>query len=271
MATVLRAEEGATAGDRLELAIFGEVHAFRYCPPGTFLMGSPEDEEEHLYDETLHEVTLTHGYWLGETPVTQKEWTAVMGKNPSYFTGDDLPVEQVSWNDCQEFFKQIQESAPLCYRFDFQTEAQWEYACRAGTTTPYSFGIRCSGVECNCDGRRPYGYGDTRKRFEQVYLEMTTPVRSYPPNPWGFYDMHGNVWEWCADWYDKDYYDADDVQTDPTGPSSGSSRVFRGGGWNGRARYCRSVSRSSYIPTYRNYNIGFRACLVPSGKYGKSG
>ena len=271
MATVLRPEEGTTAGDRLELEIFGEVHAFRYCPPGTFLMGSPEDEEGRDDDETQHEVTLTRGYWLGETPVTQKQWTAVMGDNPSWFKGDDLPVELVGWNDCQEFFKKIQESAPLCYRFDFPTEAQWEYACRAGTTTPFSFGSCCSGVECNCDGTEPYGYGDTRKRFEQIYLGMTTPVRSYSPNPWGIYDVHGNVDEWCADWYDEDYYDADAAKTDPTGPSSGSSRVGRGGCWDIEALHCRSASRNYSVPGYRDDSSGFRACLVPSGKYGKSG
>ena len=266
MATVLRPEEGKTAGDRLELEIFGELHAFRYCPPGTFLMGSPEDEmvsidgeEEHLDNETQHEVTLTRGFWLGETPVTQKQWTAVMGENPSYFKGDDLPVETVSWNDCQEFFEKIQESAPSCYRFDFPTEAQWEYACRAGTTTPYSFGIRCSGVECNCNGNYPYGYDHTRKRFEQVYLGMTAPVGSYPPNPWGFYDMHGNVCEWCTDWYGA--YPTQSV-TDPTGSSSGSYRVARGGSWYHDASFCRSAYRTCHDPTTRFNHLGFRACLV---------
>ena len=262
MATVLRPEEGKTAGDRLELEIFGELHAFRYCPPGTFLMGSPKDEEKRDRDEIQHKVTLTRGYWLGETPVTQKQWTAVMGENPSWFKGDDLPVEMVTWYDCQEFFEKIQESAPLGYRFDFPTEAQWEYACRAGTTTPFSFGGRCSGVECNCDGTRPYGYGETRKRFELVYLEMTTPVMSYPANPWGFYDMHGNVWEWCADWYDKDYYYADEAQTDPTGPESGSNRVNRGGGWYASAGHCRSSDRNDNAPRNRYDDFGFRACLV---------
>ena len=182
--SVLRPEEGITAGDRLELEIFGEIHAFRYCPPGTFLMGSPEDEEgcgwfnfgeERVYYEPQHEVRLTHGFWLGETFVTQKQWTAAqtenpnhLRENPSHFKGDDLPVELVHWHECQCFFDIINESTPRGYYFTFPTEAQWEYACRAGTTSPFSFGSRCSGIECNCDGRCSYGYGATCKRFEQV-------------------------------------------------------------------------------------------------------
>ena len=270
MATVLRPEEGKTAGDRLELEIFGEIHAFRYCPPGTFLMGSPEDEEGRCGDENQHEVTLTRGFWLGETPVTQRQWETVMGENPSFFYGDDLPVEWVSWYDCERFFEIINERAPTGYCFTFPTEAQWEYACRAGTSTPFSFGNRCSGIECNCDGNFPYGYGDTRKRIEQVYLEKTTPVRSYPANPWGFYDMHGNVWEWCADWYDGGFYNTDDAKTDPAGPprddAYGVFRVFRGGSWRGNALVCRSAFRRNYELSEQDSNFGFRTCLVSSGK-----
>ncbi len=167
---------------------------FAWRPPGTFLMGSPPSEPQRWDDEQQHRVTLSKGFWLGVTPVTQAQWQAVMGSNPSHFQGDDRPVEEVSWDDCQEFCKRLAERDGQRYRLP--TEAEWEYACRAGTTTPFHFGATLSTEQANYDGNYTYGEGKKGK-----YREETTPVGSFPANAWGLHDMHGNVWEWCQDWY----------------------------------------------------------------------
>ena len=170
-----------------------------------------------------------------------------MGNNPSSFKGDDLPVENISWNDCQEFCRKCTQ---LGLSVQLPMEAQWEYACRAGSTTAYSWGNSLNGDMANCDGNYPYG---TKTRGNN--LEKTAPVASYMPNAWGLYDMHGNVWEWCQDW--KADYPSGSV-TDPTGPSSGSYRVNRGGGWSSLAGNCRSAGRNDYVPGYRLDCFGFR-------------
>ncbi len=159
-------------------------------------MGGPESETGRFdFEDPQHEVTLTEGFWLLEKEVTQKMWQSVMGTNPSKFKdGDDYPVENVSWNDCQEFIGKLQASAPVRWKFAFPTEAQWEYACRAGTQTPYFWGDALNGDRANCAGGNPYG---TEQRGK--YLGKTINVMSYEPNAWGLYDMHGNVWEWCAE------------------------------------------------------------------------
>ncbi|MBQ8285782.1 MAG: formylglycine-generating enzyme family protein [Thermoguttaceae bacterium] len=244
------------AGTRKTLWGDGVEYAFRYCPAGTFMMGSPTSESGRDDDETQREVKLTRGFWMLETEVTQEMWKSVMGSNPSKFDSNSLyPVEKVSWADAQDFIAKLNALgvAPEGFAFRLPTEAEWEYACRAGTTTPYFWGSRLNGDKANCDGRYPYGTSTTGE-----YLDRTTAVGSYDANAWGLYDMHGNVWEWCADWYGA--YGSGS-QTDPTGPKSGSLRVLRGGSWYLDAEYSRSACRGYCGPTYRfNYN-GFRLVL----------
>lgn len=221
-----------------------------YCAPGSFMMGSSEDEEDHFDDETQHKVTLTRGFWLGKYPVMQAQWESVMGDNPSYFEGDANPVDYVSWDDCKEFIKKINSRFNFTARFP--TEAEWEYACRAGTTTMYHWGNALNGDRANCNGNFPCGTSVTG-----CYLQKTTPVGSYDANPWGFYDMHGNVLEWCADWYGSYLTKA---VTDPEGPASGVGRVLRGGSWFNIASSCCSAYRYSRDPDDRISLYGFRLC-----------
>ena len=233
-------------GKRMELKINDVEYAFRWCPAGAFMMGSPRDEANRRDDETLHRVTLTQGFWMLETEVTQMMWASVMGNNPSKFKGDlqKLPVEQVSWNDCQEYVKKLNEMnvAPAGFKFSLPTEAQWEYACRAGTTTAYHFGDTLTQQQANFDGNQ------------------TKDVGSYPANAWGLKDMHGNVWEWVQDVY-GDYPGG--AVTDPTGADRGSSRVIRGGWWDNRTVNFRSASRrSNHNPTFRFRDLGLRLSLV---------
>ena len=183
-----------------------------------------------------------------ETEVTQKQWKAVMSDKQCSFRGDDLPVENVSWNDCQEFCKECKR---LGLSVQLPTEAQWEYACRAGSTTAYFWGNALNGDKANCNGNYPCGTTTKGK-----YLGKTTPVGSYEANAWGLYDMHGNVGEWCQDWDSEDYPIGS--VTDPTGPSTGSYRVKRGGDWGDPAEYCRSASRGGDWPEDRNCYWGFR-------------
>jgi uncharacterized protein (TIGR02996 family) len=167
---------------------------FAWCPPGTFLMGSPADEAERSDDEMQHRVTLTKGFWLGAAPVTQKQWQVVMGSNPSRFKGKDRPAEKLSWEDCQAFCSRLKEHTDKTFRLP--TEAEWEYACRAGTTTPFSFGGTITPEQVNYDGNNPYGGAP-----QGVSRSNTTAVGTFPANAWGLYDLHGNVMEWC---YDRD-------------------------------------------------------------------
>ena len=173
----------------------------------------------------------------------------MMGENPSRFKGGGNPVETVSWEDCQRFIDKV--NARLNCGVRLPTEAEWEYACRAGTTTAYHWGNALNGDKANCDGNYPCG--TTQKGR---YIERTSPVGSYNANPWGFYDMHGNVYEWCSDWHDRYGGNA----TDPQGPASGVRRVLRGGSWNYRARYCRSAYRIWNLPSFRSDFCGFRLC-----------
>ncbi len=243
--------EALKAGDVKTISLPGGVEMrMRWCPPGTFTMGSPKSEEGRGHNETLHQVTLTKGFWLGETSVTQRQWTSVMGDNPSTWRGDNLPVETISWDDCQSFIQKV--NARLDGAARLPTEAEWEYACRAGTATAYFWGYALNGDRANCDGNYPYG-----TKQKGPYVGKPTPGGTYGANAWGFLDMHGNVWEWCEDWYD-DY--CGDV-ADPTGPDSGSDKVLRGGGWSSSARNCRSAHRGCLDPGNRNFIFGFRlAC-----------
>ena len=226
-----------------------------WCPPGTFMMGSPESEAERSDDETQHQVTLSKGFWMGKYEVTQEQWKQVTENNPSSFKGDPrLPVETVSWEDCQKFIEKL-NSRMRGGGFGLPTEAQWEYACRAGTTTPFHFGQTISTEQANYDGN--YTYGNGRKG---VYRKKTTVVGSFPSNAWGLYDMHRNVWEWCSDGYGV--YPSGAV-ADPSGASSGKGRVLRGGSWFYNPRYCRSAYRDYSPPGNRSTSYGFRLLRTP--------
>ena len=238
---------GTEAGERRTVSINGVVFAFRWCPSGTFIMGSPTSEEDPSINETRHRVTLTKGFWMMETEVTQIQWQAVMGTNPSKFKGDDLPVESVSWSDCQDF---CEECTRLGLPAQLPTEAQWEYACRAGSTKAFFWGNALNGDNANCNGKYPFG-----TTIKGRFLEKTMSVGSYQSNAWGLYDMHGNVGEWCRDWFGD--YPSKSV-TDPTGPKSGSTRVTRGGSWDLEAWNCRSASRHATSPRNWYHNLGFR-------------
>ena len=244
-----REEGGLKAGTATTITLPGGVKMeMIYCPPGEFLMGSPTTEEGRGNGEIQHRVRLTKGFWLGKYPVTQGQWKSVMGNNPSEFTGDDsLPVERVSWNDCKEFIAKVNASLGCGARLP--TEAEWEYACRAGTTSAYFWGNALNGDKANCIGYNPCG-----TKTMGPSLRKTTPVGRYAPNPWGFYDMHGNVWECCADLYG----DYSGVTVDPTGPSLSFSRVVRGGSWCSHARDCRSASRGGKYPGEHSSCSGFR-------------
>ena len=223
----------------------------RWIEPGSFLMGSPEDERKRIAGrERQHEVTLSRGYWIGVTEVTQALWTEVTGKNPSKFKGPDRPVENVSWNDAQEFIGKLNIRVPGL-EVRLPTEAEWERACRAGTTTPFSFGANITTDQVNYNGNRPYPGGR-----RGTYRRHTVPVASLLPNPWGLYEIHGNVWEWCADWYSEDYPTG--PVTDPPGPAEGSYRVRRGGSWVSDAKNVRSAYRIRTPPSKRRPNYGFR-------------
>jgi len=229
-----------------------------YCPPGEFMMGSPVTEEGRDDDEDQHHVRLTKGFWLGRCPVTQGQWQSVMGSNPSKFTGDKfLPVDSVSWDDCREFIGKVADEVRLQMDGEarFPTEAEWEYACRAGTTTAYSWGGRLNGDKANCNGNYPYGMKEIGANYKR-----TTPVGCYGENAWGLYDLHGNVWEWCADCYGEYRWDA----VDPMGAVSGSARVLRGGSWCSHAQECRSACRSKGRADRARDRYGFRLCCSAS-------
>jgi formylglycine-generating enzyme required for sulfatase activity len=235
-----------------DLEIKGVTQRFRWIVPGTFLMGSPKDETERSDDETQHPVTLTQGYWMADKACTQALWRAVMGENPAYFKDNvNNPVEQVSWNDVQEFIIRLNNLVPEL-EARLPTEAQWEYACRAGTTTPFSFGENITPEQVNYDGNYPYANGE-----KGLSRGKTIPVKSLPPNPWGLYEMHGNVWEWCYDWYGD--YPSEPV-VDPVEPSTGATRVLRGGSGGSIGGGVHSASRHGGGPGYRG-SIGFRLSL----------
>jgi formylglycine-generating enzyme required for sulfatase activity len=225
---------------------------FVWIPPGSFMMGSPKEEKERRDDETQHKVTLTKGFYMGVFIVTQEQWQAIMGNNPSNFKGEkNLPVEQVSWEDCQEFIKKVRDMDKKPYRLP--SEAEWEYACRAGTKTPFWFGDTISTDQANYNGNFTLGNGKKGK-----HREKTTPVGSFPANAWGLCDMQGNVWQWCQDCY-GDYPQIGMV--DPQGPAVGKYRVMRGGAWLYHPLCCRSAFRSCFEPSVRDSTSSFRLCF----------
>lgn len=259
--TSLQAADAVASNVRVPPAA---VPGMVWCPPGTVTMGTPSSEPGRYADEGPQTVvTLTKGFWLGKHEVTQGEYQAVMGDNPSYFAGDpERPVERVSWNDavayCQKRTRQERTAGrlPTGYEYCLPTEAQWEYACRAGTTTATAFGNSLSSAQANFDGHFPYNGA-----AEGSYVGHTTKVGSYAPNAWGLQDMHGNVFEWCLDWYATSLPGG--TATDFQGPSSGTLRVNRGGSWVNDGQYCRSGDRCGYYPDLRNGDLGFRVALVP--------
>ncbi len=222
-----------------------------YLPSGTFMMGSPPSEKGRYKDEALHKVGLTKGFYIGATEITQGQWLQIMGGNPSRFGAqhEDHPVDLVSWDDCQEFIMRLsRKEKSLKYRLP--TEAEWEYASRAGSREAFTNGaisqVKC-GLDPNLDKVGWY-CGNTKEDTPQ-------PVAQKEPNAWGLYDMHGNAWEWCQDWYEESYSGS---HIDPEGPASGASKVFRGGGWGLAARSCRSAFRDHYASDLKCKFLGFR-------------
>ena len=266
------AAEGSKAGD-LRDDNFLKMK-FRWCPPGKFRMGSPPDEPSRSPFEGPVDVTLRRGFWMGQFEVTQAQWQAVMGtslcdqmaragQTEVKGEGSDLPVYCVDHTEATEFSSRLTETErregrlPDGWSYALPTEARWEYACRAGTTTATAFGASLRSRQANFDGNNPYGGAE-----KGPYLQETAPVGRYPANAWGLCDMHGNVWEWCSDWYDRQLVDG----VDPRGPLSGNDRVIRGGGWDFGARGCRSADRDGCDPALRGDNVlGFRVARVPSG------
>jgi formylglycine-generating enzyme required for sulfatase activity len=254
---------------------------FVLVKPGTFLMGSPEGEKGRFENEQQHKVTIASAFYLGVHQVTQGQWKTVMGNNPAYFSrggeGKDsvkdvsdaeldlFPVEQVSWEDAQTFLKRLAarpEEAKDRREYRLPSEAEWEYACRGGPDSsplPFHFDQPSASLhssQANFDGNYPYGGA-----AKGPYLQRPSKVGSYTPNKLGLYDVQGNVWEWCVDWYAE--YSAAPA-TDPIGPSEGSVRVDRGGCWHDDGRRSRAASRDGYRPSLRNRRLGFRAAAVPS-------
>jgi formylglycine-generating enzyme required for sulfatase activity len=234
------------------IGFYGRVmQRFRWLEPGRFLMGSPgeEPERETWGKETQHEVRLTKGFWLADTTVSQELWQFVMRSNPSHFQGRDLPVENVSWHEAQLFLQRLNAMVPRL-NARLPTEAEWEYACRAGTVTPFAFN-QISPDQVNYNGSYPY-QGSAKGLFRR----KTVAVGSLPANNWGLYEMHGNVWEWCQDWWIDDL--GCDTVVDPQGPESSEFRVVRGGSWFLSGKGVRSAVRGRFAAEFRNDRIGFR-------------
>lgn len=290
--------DGKTAGAQRSFDVRGVTYDFRYCPPNYFLMGSLENELGRDRDETLRHVKV-NAFWMLETPVTQKMWESIMGagaswstvgSNPSWFSatggGKDkiqgikdalnLPVDSVSWYDCQNFIENLNaaiavEDYPKNWKFRLPKESEWEYACRAGSTTPFSWGTALNGDEANCNGNYPYTSLRRTLVKPGAFLERTSEPRSYKPNPWGLYDMHGNVCEWCEDSRWSVEFEAalnkntsrvfDAIMAFGTEEKTSVKRVLRGGGWDDGACNCRAAFRRYCDPTVRRFSFGFRLVL----------
>lgn len=237
------------------------------CPAGTFEMGSPSDELGHHNNENQHQVTISKPFYISKYLVTQTLYKAITGENPSQlkgmYPGKDYgyPVENITWLKAKEFCDMLNEvscsAIPADYKFDLPTEAQWEYACRAGTTTALNNGCSITTKYKECPNLDEIGWYEGNSQKEN---QRTRPVGLKKPNAWGLYDMHGNVSEWCRDWYAN--YPTDSV-TDPEGPENGTERVCRGGNWYVGPSSCRSGYRDHYPPKYKDTRIGFRLVLVP--------
>ena len=226
------------------LTVNGIKYSMVWVEGGTFRMGATSEQgsDAESDEKPVHSVTLS-GYYIGKTEVTQALWKVVMGSNPSSCKGDNLPVEQVSWNDCQKFIRKLNSLTGQNFRLP--TEAEWEFACRGGNN---SRGYKYSGSN----------YIDNVAWYDGNSGDKTHPVGTKAPNELGIYDMTGNVWEWCADWY-GDY--SSGAQINPKGPYDGSIRVYRGGGWSGGVSRCRSSNRDDRRPSGRSFFLGLRLAL----------
>ncbi len=273
---------------------------FVLIPAGEFMMGSPASEEERFDDETQHQVRITKPFYLGMYEVTVSEfrrfvddtdykteaekdgeggygWNDAEGeldsgpeytwRNLGFAQADNHPVVNVSWNDAVAFCAWLSKNEGRAYRLP--TEAEWEYACRAGTTTRFYHGdgtedLAAVGNVADASLKQRLPTADFAITSNDGYV-FTSPVGSFRPNDLGLYDMHGNVWEWCQDWYDEEYYGKSPMN-DPPGPTTASGRVFRGGCWNRYARYCRSAFRYGSVPEGRDNDLGFRVAAVPASQ-----
>lgn len=259
-----RTFEGSKAGDEREIS------AVKFCwaPPGTFRMGSPSSEPERRPDEGPVTVTLSRGFWVGKYEVTQGRWTAVMGsfpREPDRGAGDDFPVYWVNYPEAEEFCRRLTAQSrasgalPKNWEIQLPTEAQWEYACRAGTTTATSFGDRLTATQANIGS--PYPAGGPADSSGKA-----AKVGSYPANAWGLHDMHGNVWEWCRDWYHRQLPGGTDpdlsVEKGEMNRDGTYSRMRRSGAWIEEGWACRSAVRLRFEPERRSDHIGFRVVAV---------
>ena len=226
---------------------------------GSFMMGSPLDERSRGADEVPHRVTLTRPFLLGRYEVTQEEWRAVMGTLPSHFSecGPRCPVERINYLEIDEFLRRLNAGSDGL-RYRLPTEAEWEYACRAGTTTPFSTGANLTTDQANYNGTFPYG-----DFARGIYRARPTPAGTFQPNRWGISDMHGNVWEWTADWYGG--YPDGPVE-DPRGAPAGTKKVIRGGSWYFDANSARCALRYTHSPRDRGFSLGFRVAADRSGR-----
>jgi len=244
------------AGIFAECAVKGVRIVLRWIMPGSFLMGSPESEKGRFEDEgPQHRVTISKGFWLGETPITQEQWQAVMGDEPSDFKGEDgLPVEQVSWQDSKEYVRRLGAVCPGLFA-RLPSEAEWEYACRAGTNAAFNDGSTCNQPTGKDPALDKLGW------FSDNSEGKTHPVKQKLANAWGLYDMHGNVWEWCEDAWDAGGYQSragDVVDPRVMAVDENAGRVVRGGSWDFQALYCRAAIRNRFGPGYRRFNLGMR-------------
>jgi formylglycine-generating enzyme required for sulfatase activity len=240
-------------------------------PTGEFLMGAEEPAEEvarkgnnpqskpefFKTEYPQHRVRITKPFYMGAYEVTQGQYEMVMGENPARFKAEGNPVEQATWNDAVEFCRRLSQKEGVEYRLP--AEAEWEYAYRAGTTTPFYTGTTIWTDQANYNGNCTYGNG-----YKGEFRAKTTPVGSFLPNGFGLYDMCGNVFEWCRDWYGENYYGSS-PGCDPTGPDSGSARVLRGGCWDDYPSRCRASLRSGIEPSFRYDRIGFRVAAPAGG------
>lgn len=258
---------------------------FRWILPGKFMMGSPKEYADRYNDEGHHEVSIQEGFWLSDTPVTQAFWQSVNGDNPSQFEGGELPVETVSWDETQAFIEKLNQLHPdLMTRLPW--EAEWEYACRAGTATAFSFGDEIDASRANYRGVWAVKDVDSYKNDKEWgsdALKKTSLIKNYSANPWGLYDMHGNVWEWCQDEW-QEHLGTDPIvfntslvgdekesqtstvkqnseEADEEADEEQGRRVLRGGSWNFDGRYCRSAFRHRRAPDERFDYVGFRLAL----------
>gem|GEM_PF-1163917 len=246
--------KGKKAGDVETLDLGdGVLLKMVWCPPGSYMRGSPDGEAGRMDDESQHEVTITKGFWIAQSEVTVQQWLRVMGSTsePDWtYWGFPRPKTQVTWKDCQKFINRLNARVPDG-RFRLPTEAEWEYACRAGTATAFHGGDSLGVTAAKFYGSNP-STNEFAGRSDRIGGLM---VQSCQPNAWGLYDMHGNVWEWCQDWYGP--YPTGSV-TDPVGPASGTVRVNRGGGYYSSAEDCRSARRHGDTPSFRSVSLGFR-------------